>query len=197
MFTGVRLPAKESLAKRNPIKFTRLGEEWFHCHEQWGTFFKKSSIITALSHICKHKPGSDMHNLSVKSSVNRNTVSAAKRNIIFFLQKGTDRCSITSHIEGQIPIDNKHMFRRAGHFCMVLMIVAVSVNKWMYEVLALQMGAPGNLLNPLLWQMTGLYQRINILWWLHSMRGIHTLLRHSMSWHARTRKTQMLAKNMC
>lgn len=46
MFTGVRLQAKESLAKRNLRKFTRLGEDWFHRDQQCGTFFEKSSIIT-------------------------------------------------------------------------------------------------------------------------------------------------------
>lgn len=85
IFTGVQVLAKESLAKRNPRKFTGLGEDWFH-HQQWGMFFEKSSIIIPLSHICKPKSGYDMHNQSVKSSDNRNSMSPVNRNIIFFLQ---------------------------------------------------------------------------------------------------------------
>lgn len=87
MFTGVQLLAKESLAKRNPRKLTRLGEDCFHRHQQCGMFFEKSSIVTPLSHVCKPKSGYDMHNQSVKSPVNRNTMAPVNRNTIFFLQK--------------------------------------------------------------------------------------------------------------
>lgn len=49
-------------------------------------------------------------------------------------------------MEGKIPIDEKPMFRTAGHFCMGWRTAAVSVNERMYEVAALIKGAPGNLL---------------------------------------------------
>jgi len=55
-------------------------------------------------------------------------MSPVNGNIIFFLQKGTDRSSAISHMEGKIPIDEKQMFRTAGHFCMGWTTVTVSVN---------------------------------------------------------------------